>query len=1247
MCASDAECDDGQFCTGVEVCDPAAPGAGEDGCASGAAPSVDDGIVCTQDICDESADQVVHIAAACECPNGTKEECQILLAAERNVTLPELEGLCVDTECNAQLQCDGINKRVGATCDDGVSCTRGDACDGGGECVAGAPDDAACEDGQFCNGAEVCDAGRGCLPGDPLQIDDGVLCTADSCDEQRDVIVNDDGPCGCEEDQDCEPEQGANTCLRYFCLDRVCGSEPLPRAAVCNDGLSCTNGDTCDGEGTCSGAPVDRLCDDGAFCNGVEFCDPESERRDANGCIAGTPPPVNDGVECTDDSCNEQQDRVINDPSSCPCLQDRDCVPEQNPNPCLEYTCTPAQLCMIATRPNGSACDDGIACTGQDECQTGSCNGVSNDSLCLDDLFCNGTEICQPGHPEANAEGCRAQNVPVLDDEIACTVDACDEQGQRVTHTANNAACADQSFCDGDEICDLGLGCVEGTPRVLSDEIACTQDRCDEQNDRVINEPLNANCDDGLFCTGAETCVPDDDNADADGCVAGLDPQINDDIPCTDDVCDEDANVVRNTPNNAPCADSLFCNGVELCDPLNDNADANGCVAGPPADPNDDVNCTTDDCNEATDSFVNVPVNALCSDRLFCNGEETCEPNNPDRDADGCFRGPDPIERHPDQRECVVHACNEGNDTVSANTSACAPVCQNDAECTARLTPADVCRTTACNPAGQGADDFGCIVSARPDTTACALTCPGANPSGQCLAGACIVPAEGPTGNSGCADALDNDCDGAADGVDSDCRTPDLLEISAPATGSGGLAGTGAVLQVTPRDGGDPVTSQTANLYCTSRIVAQESTFNEARAAFAARSDVQILNAAGQLAPQSTSVDTNVAFEGDGDTRGLEICDGHSVILGPYNLPSLNTPAIYGVVLVVDMGFEANGLGLGQYLVASYRNGGTQNKYVPLVASGGGEVSGLTTFRFSLYNASNFQPIFLRFDLVGADLDGACGFVNEARLEESPRIEFGSTDRVIPLWTFGSTTEAAVQRFQGSFQASTFFTTLTLGLGDHVIETTTASNNNGNPNGAEWGFTGLGVGGLQLPPVESFDPSTANRANPVVLDFRATSEGTTLALNEVAHAAMLIGDDLLTTRKVASIFPRGTNGPAHFISHYDLGATTTHNRYTVLLPEEAKPLLGRTFGFVTSGMIGGTKRIWLDDLNIYFHTRATLVDMNQTGLGPVAANSPTHQIRLRHAERASRQANVQCFWQIPGDPDAPTISSDPVRITFD
>ncbi|MFQ5462293.1 MAG: S8 family serine peptidase, partial [Phycisphaerae bacterium] len=135
--------------------------------------------------------------------------------------------------------------------------------------------------------------------------------------------------------------------------------------------------------------------------------------------------------------------------------------------------------------------------------------------------------------------------------------------------------------------------------------------------DSVGNNPCtggcqaDADCDDGIFCNGAEVCS-------AGTCVAGTAVDCNDAVACTTDSCNEATNSCDNTPDDAACDNGLFCDGAETC-----NATL-GCQAGTAVDCNDAVACTTDSCNEATNSCDNTPSDAACDNGQFCDGAETC-----------------------------------------------------------------------------------------------------------------------------------------------------------------------------------------------------------------------------------------------------------------------------------------------------------------------------------------------------------------------------------------------------------------------------------------------------------------------------------------------------------------------------------------------------------------------------------------------------------------------------------------------
>lgn len=104
----------------------------------------------------------------------------------------------------------------------------------------------------------------------------------------------------------------------------------------------------------------------------------------------------------------------------------------------------------------------------------------------------------------------------------------------------------------------------------------------------------DAECDDGLYCNGAETCT------------AG--------------VCQSGSPVV--------CDDGLFCNGIETC-----NEGTATCDPGTPVTCDDGNACTTDTCNISTDACESV------IDVFPCDGNGICEAGEDCNNSDDCIGG--------------------------------------------------------------------------------------------------------------------------------------------------------------------------------------------------------------------------------------------------------------------------------------------------------------------------------------------------------------------------------------------------------------------------------------------------------------------------------------------------------------------------------------------------------------------------------------------------------------------------------
>lgn len=319
--------------------------------------------------------------------------------------------------------------------------------------AAGTP----CSDGNACNGDETCNGSGTCQAGSAPNLDDGNPCTVDSCTPEGGITHTpvaagtscDDGdPCNGEESCDstgaCQP------------------GEPLEL----DDGNPCTL-DACAPEGgvTHEVLPEGTSCSDGNVCNGNETCDA------AANCQAGTPPSLDDGNPCTNDSCDPQSG-VQHLPAAA-----------------------------------GTSCDDGLLCTGVDACDgLGSClhsgalelddgdpctvdscdellgvqhSPAADGTPCSDGNACNGLEVCSA------AGVCQAGPSPVEDDKNPCTVDSCDAVlGIRNEPVPAGTPCT-LGNCEGAGSCNENAVCVRSELPQAADNDECTLEFCDEQTGAI------------------------------------------------------------------------------------------------------------------------------------------------------------------------------------------------------------------------------------------------------------------------------------------------------------------------------------------------------------------------------------------------------------------------------------------------------------------------------------------------------------------------------------------------------------------------------------------------------------------------------------------------------------------------------------------------------------------------------------------------------------------------------------------
>jgi hypothetical protein len=227
--------------------------------------------------------------------------------------------------CDADGFCAPHDLPEGTPCADasGAACDVADTCDGAGACVDRRADDGTpCDDGQFCTTNDQC-LGAQCVAGGPRQCAENEQCVedADACECAGCAV---DGAClprGARDGRPCfvcdpersrtalSPEEGVvcgdpdGECFGARTCDANgdCRSRPLGVGAACGSplGSDCSGPDGCDGNGSCSpnDASDGTPCEDGLFCT-------ESDSCQGGACFSGDPVLCANGLECNEnDGC--------------------------------------------------------------------------------------------------------------------------------------------------------------------------------------------------------------------------------------------------------------------------------------------------------------------------------------------------------------------------------------------------------------------------------------------------------------------------------------------------------------------------------------------------------------------------------------------------------------------------------------------------------------------------------------------------------------------------------------------------------------------------------------------------------------------------------------------------------------------------------------------------------------------------------------------------------------------------------
>lgn len=219
-----------------------------------------------------------------------------------------------------------------------------------------------------------------------------------------------------------------------------------------------------------------------------------------------------------------------------------------------------------------------------------------------------GTDVCD--YLDNDCDGYVDEDWPEVTNVCVVGLGECQEQGWFLCDDLGGVSCSVMAEDPGIEICSDGLdNDCDGEVDEIEPEVC---DGLDNDCNGVVDDGGDSLCDNGLFCDGAETC------GGVLGCQAGIPPVVEDVVGCTDDVCDEDNDIIMNIPVDAHCDNDLFCDGIEYCDVLFD------CQSGI-------APCLGETCNEDLDVCEPIQV---CGNGIL-EIPEQCDDGNL-VDGDGC-----------------------------------------------------------------------------------------------------------------------------------------------------------------------------------------------------------------------------------------------------------------------------------------------------------------------------------------------------------------------------------------------------------------------------------------------------------------------------------------------------------------------------------------------------------------------------------------------------------------------------------
>jgi hypothetical protein len=238
--------------------------------------------------------------------------------------------------------------------------------------------------------------------------------------------------------------------------------------------------------------------------------------------VVGLAEDVPSGQPCTEQDCKTWERNTITGkcdykPIVCPS------------DPCNDGICYPGTGCVLEAKTGFASCDDGDACTENDQCDYGECSGTpiecEQGQNCQKNVCKNGNceptaaydyEDCEDGDDCTQGDICQA-GVCVSGPSIAClpAPGSCKQSGKCVAggcewvNKADGATCEDGNLCTTGDTCKAGV-CQSGTVKscaILKSQ--CHKPGVCDPDSGVCNYDIfedGTPCEDGNACSGDDSC---------------------------------------------------------------------------------------------------------------------------------------------------------------------------------------------------------------------------------------------------------------------------------------------------------------------------------------------------------------------------------------------------------------------------------------------------------------------------------------------------------------------------------------------------------------------------------------------------------------------------------------------------------------------------------------------------------------------------------------------------------------------